>query len=247
MHNNFKKIYIYTRVSTRKQSYDNHNGLHIQYTSCSEYTLKNYKKHKNIFNFIDIGSSYDKKNILTKRNKLLKESINNSLVIIYDISRIGRNTIDTIKFLEKIKQKDIMIHSVKDNLTFNKSKLMDKDFYRKVIDSENNSDLKSIAVKKSFSDIKNKGGHIGKAPFGYYTIKINNIRHLKEDSHEQEMIKLINKKIRYFSRHCKNPYSKTAEYLNDESLKYKNKPWNRQNVKYVINLSLKYINHSVNI
>lgn len=244
MHDDYVQIYIYTRVSTKKQTSDNKYGLDIQYDTCSNYLLK---KHKKTIHYTDVGSSYNKKNILTERNKLLKESVNNSLIIIYNISRIGRDVIDTIKFLEKIKKKNITIYSVQDNLTFNKSKLMDNEFYHKVINSENNSDLKSVAIKKKIKDIKNKGGYVGKPPFGYYTIKINDIRYLKEDTYEQKIAKLINRKMTSFSRKYNNPYSKTAEYLNNESIFYKNKEWTKQNIKYIITLSSKYINYSMNI
>lgn len=245
-----KNLYIYTRVSTQQQANENKNSLSSQYEECLDYIKNNINKTKKyiekyVSHYCDIGSTYNKKNILTERNKLIKTIENNSLILIYDISRIGRDTFDTIKFLEKIKQKNIQIISVSDNLIYNKCKIMDKDFYHSVIESEKNSDKKSISIKNKINDMKNKGSHIGKPPYGYYTIKINGIKILKEDLHEQEIMKLILKKIRYFKKNNKNPFSLTSEYLNQQNIKYKDKKWTRQYVNYVYTVSFK-INHNFN-
>jgi DNA invertase Pin-like site-specific DNA recombinase len=237
--NTNEKLFIYIRVSTLKQAADDKNGLNIQLDACSEYfnnTINKGKLKKNYLKFNlykDIGSSYGYKNKLIMRNKLLQKLSPKSLIIIYDISRIGRNTIETIEFLKKIKKKDSMIYSVTDNLFFNKCKIMDKQFYYKVIDSEKNSDLKSIACKKKISDIKSKGGFIGKVPFGYYCINESGVRKLKENFHETHVILLIKKKIKYYSKQCSNPYFKTCEYLNNNNILYRDKLWTTIKIRYI--------------
>jgi DNA invertase Pin-like site-specific DNA recombinase len=240
MHNNninyINSINVYIRVSTSKQASDDSNGLDIQLNACQQHCLKNYGKSKkvkaNIFQ--DIGSSYNYKNTLKERNKLLKKLPEESTIIIYDISRIGRNTIETMDFLKKVRQKKSIIYSVNDELYFNKCKLMDKNFYHKVIDSEKSSDLKSIASKKRIQIIKKNGGVIGRIPFGYHCIKEDGIRKLKKNYHENHTISLIKKKMISFSKTCSNPYTKTSEYLNDNDITYRDKLWTARLIKYIV-------------
>jgi DNA invertase Pin-like site-specific DNA recombinase len=232
--NYINTIYTYIRVSTAIQASDDHNGLNIQLNECKKFISKNFKKNKKVNIFQDIGSSYNYKNKLTQLNKLIRELVPESIIVIYDISRIGRNTIETMNFLKKVKQKKSIIYSVKNELYYNKCILMDKKFYHKVIDSELSSDLKSIANKKKILHIKEKGGFIGKIPFGYHCIRINNIRTLTENNHESHVIVLIKKKIKFFSKTCSNPYTKTSQYLNDNNISYRDKKWTTVNIKYII-------------
>jgi hypothetical protein len=54
------------------------------------------------------------------------------------------------------------------------------------------SDLKSIKLKATFENIKNKGGFLGKeAPFGYKVVRINGLRKLEPNTYEQKILKEI--------------------------------------------------------
>lgn len=230
-------INVYIRVSTSKQASDRHNGLNIQLDTCKQYISDNkYSKYfdkNNIYK--DIGSTYNYKNKLGQRNKLLKLLTPKTLIVIYSISRIGRNTIETMDFLKKVREKNCIIYSVTDNLYFNKDKLVDKDFYYKVIESEKTSDLKSIACKKNIKNIKKRGGFIGKIPYGYYCEKINNIRKLRVNSREQNIIFTIEKKILYYKKlGKKDAFIRTSEYLNKNNLLYRDKRWTVSFIRYVL-------------
>ena len=229
-------INVYIRVSTSKQASDGHNGLNIQLEKCKEFISNNqYNKYFNNNGvYKDIGSTYNYKNNLRQRNKLLKLLKPKTLIVIYSISRIGRNTIETMDFLKKVREKDGIIYSLTDNLYFNKDKLVDKDFYYKVIDSEKTSDLKSIACKKNIVNVKKLGGFVGKIPYGYYCEKVNNLRKLKINSREQNIIFTIQKKILYYKKLKKrDAFIRTSEYLNKNNISYRDKKWTASFVRYV--------------
>ena len=243
--NPINTINIYTRVSTNVQASDNHNGLDIQLKECKKYFSKTYKKRTKFNILQDIGSSYNYKNKLVQRNKLLRTLQPESTIIIYSISRIGRNTIETMDFLKKVKQKNSVIYSVTDELFFNKCKLMDKDFYHKVIDSEKSSDLKSIACKKRIQHTKKLGGFIGRVPFGYHCVRENGVRTLKENYHESHVVTLIKKKIKSFAKTSSNPYTKTSEYLNENDILNRDKKWTARTVKYIVMNDMNNLNRKL--
>ena len=161
---NPNRIYVYLRVSTKSQAYKT-NGLSDQHKICTEYIKDNFKGY-NADYYEEIGSSYNNKSNLPVLNKIIRKFEPNSLLIVRDISRLGRDTFQVISFINKIKKLNSHIIGITDNLCYNYSRLMDREFSHKVIDSEKDSDKKNLILTKRISAIKNAGGHLGKAPYG---------------------------------------------------------------------------------
>jgi DNA invertase Pin-like site-specific DNA recombinase len=231
-------IYVYFRVSTKAQTYKS-NGLDEQNQICSDYLKKNYPKYE-VEYYNDIGSSYNDKNILTNLNKIIRKMYTNSLLLVRDISRLGRNTFQVFNLLKKIKKTDSHIISIEENLCYNFTRLMDRKFSHHVIDSEEKSDDKSIKSKNRYNLIKKSGGYTGIVPpYGTQIIKSNKIPYIYKNSNEINTLKLIKDiYLKYLD------ITKTTNYLNKNNHKdRKNILWTDNRIsnilkKYFPNITL---------
>lgn len=227
MNTNFNNIFIYTRVSTIKQS-NKTISLINQYDTCKNYISSNYF-YKNIYHFQDIASSYKNKNALRRQKIMVKSISKNDLIIIYDISRLGRNIYQVIDFLEKIKNKGAMIYSVEDKLFYGKDKLLDNLFLHKVIKAKEFSDFLSNRTKNSQAFIKENGGHIGKIPYGYKLSYIDGLPKLIINDDEEKIIKLI---INKHDKECLS-FNEITKFLNNNLIKKRDSYWTFANVRYI--------------
>lgn len=230
---NPQTIYVYLRVSTKTQTYK-YNGLKEQNNICQEYIRKNFPLHNKIKieYYTDVGSSYNEKNTLCNLNKIIRKlsSETNSVILVKDISRLGRNTFQVFNLLRKIKKHDSHIVSIEENLCYNYSKLMDKTFFHTIIDSEEKSDLKSVNSINRIQKIKSMGGYIGKVPYGTQIIKKNNIPYIYKNPTEINIIKIIKK---VFLKNLN--IVKTTKYLNTHNIKYRNNiNWTENKVSTLI-------------
>lgn len=108
-----KHVFAYCRVSTSKQFIEN------QYEE-----IKNYADDKNfdipINNiFSDNAISGAKCWLDRKTNDLYKTICDNGVLIIVEISRLGRNASEVIELLSMLFRKNIMVHDIKNELIFN--------------------------------------------------------------------------------------------------------------------------------
>jgi DNA invertase Pin-like site-specific DNA recombinase len=222
-------IYVYLRVSTYAQTYKS-NGLKEQNEICQEYIKNNFLKFNGEIQFYtDVASSYNNKNVLINLNKIIRKisSQPNSILLVRDISRLGRDTFQVFSLLRKIRKSKSYIIGIEENLCYNYSKLMDKKFSHSIIDSEEHSDIKSIKLTQIINKIKSVGGYIGRVPYGCMTIKKNNIPYIYKNPSEINVITMIkNVFLKYKS------IEKTTKYLNTKNFKYRNnKNWNEIQIK----------------
>lgn len=188
------QIYVYYRVSTRQQADCDRSGLDIQTDECDNYALKIFKvREKDINYYCDIGSTYNNKGALKEQSKMLREMYRDSVLLIHDVSRLGRNTSTVFKFLDKIKKLNCCIISITDNVCFGKTRLLDKKFYLQIVKSEESSDKKSYRMTTYLRAVNAAGGHIGRPPYGYNVQKINGVPRLVKNTEEQKCISYIKK------------------------------------------------------
>jgi hypothetical protein len=157
---------------------------------------------------------------------MLRELKSNSVICIYDVSRLGRNTQQVFSALRKVTKLNSKIIAVQDNITFGVNKMIDKRFYNKVIQAETESDIKSVNAKQKFAILKKNKIHIGKVPFGY---SLEN-KQLIINSDEQKIIKLLIEKYKELKS-----YAKVAEYNNNNNILYRNNLWSSKTISYLIN------------
>lgn len=229
---NISNIYIYLRVSTKNQESDS-NGLENQKKICEQYIKDHFGKINsfNIEYYTDIASSYNKPDALKKLNKLLKNILSESIIIVGDVSRLGRNCFQVFTMLRKIKKSNCKIIAVSDGLIYNNSnKLMDKKFYNKIIEAEQSSDLKSIKSSERIQFIKKHNGYLGKAFYGTKILKINNIPRLHKNNEEIKNINLMKSQYKILKE-----FDMVADYMNlNNKLNRKGKIWNEKTIRQVL-------------
>jgi DNA invertase Pin-like site-specific DNA recombinase len=226
-------IYVYLRVSTQAQTYKT-NGLDEQNKVCQKYIKDMFSKFKGSIEFYtDIASSYNNKNTLINLNKITRKlsSTPNSLLLVRDISRLGRDTFQVFSLLRKIKKTNSFIIGIEENLCYNYTKLMDRKFSHAIIDSEEHSDTKSIGTKNRINKIISVGGYVGRVPYGTKIIKKNNIPYIYKNPNEINILKMI--KSLFLKYKC---VIKTTKYLNTHNFKYRNNvDWTETQIKKKIN------------
>ena len=83
-------VCVYTRVSTRKQSTEDKYGLSSQKELCKGYINKFYPSVNESY-WEDIGSSYKNKLTLREMGNMIRKLKPNSLIVISEVTRLGRN------------------------------------------------------------------------------------------------------------------------------------------------------------
>lgn len=225
---NPNKIYVYLRVSTKSQTMET-NGLDNQLKICSDYIYNNFK-NISVEYFREIGSSYNDKSKLPILNKMIKKFEPSSLLIVRDISRLGRNTFQVFTLLKNIKKLKSHIISISDNLCYNHSRLMDRDFSHKIIDAEKESDIKNLSLTRRIEEIKKSGGYYGNPPFGTVKIKLNNVPYLYKNHAELDIINLMKKLYKKETN-----INKVVNYLNSNKIYNRNnKLWTEYAVKNIL-------------
>ncbi len=101
------KNIAYVRVSTDKQDLENQKHQILNYT--------NSKKLGHI-KFIEIQISSRKKDEDRKIDELLETLCENDILIVAELSRIGRSVINVIDIVNKLVAKKINIHIIKENM-----------------------------------------------------------------------------------------------------------------------------------
>lgn len=225
-------IYVYLRVSTHAQTHKS-NGLGEQNEICQAYIKKHFPKLiNNVEFFTDVGSSYNGKNKLINLNKLIRRltTQTNALLLVRDISRLGRDTFQVFSLLRKIKKSNSHIIGIEENLCYNHSRLMDRKFSHSIIDSEEHSDFKSIKSTNRINKIISNGGYVGRVPYGCMIVKKNNIPYIYKNPNEINIIQMIKQVFLKYRN-----VLKTVKYLNTKNFKYRNGiEWNDKQITYYL-------------
>lgn len=251
---------IYCRSSTLKQNQGNHMSIETQLFYCKNYC------EENKLNITKCESEICSAVSITNQRKLLKiiNTNRNLNIIIYDTSRFSRNVYDGINLLRKCKNKNIIIHIVKDL-----AKSDNKYGYLKIVDGIKNAEIESATtsdrVRNAINFRRSLGHKIGRCPFGYKVEKINNIRKFAIDENGQNVISLM--KTLYYGgtislvnvlmdkivgyeieqlftdnsgdtniiKYGNMTYDMVADFLNEHKIKYFNKDWKGTNISSILN------------
>jgi len=184
---------IYARTSTAEQNSDEENchSIATQVVTCEQYASSKG------FNLIDTIEETRRAHNITKSllYDILKDHTNIHLIVV-DGSRLSRNRLEAVFFLEQCKKQNIIIHLVRDqaisntmygfNMVFNSvmSACIESEKFKQRVTESNN-------IKRAL------GNDFGPAPFGMKRQKIVSddcdipITKKVYDEHEQKIIKLI--------------------------------------------------------
>lgn len=180
-----KKCIIYIRVSSDKQTGDDHHSLQMQEDMCKNYAKLYSYGIKDIF--IDAGLSGTNMNRPNLFKALEKMDETDSLMV-YSISRLSRNMRDFSNIIYDLTKKKQFLISVSehfDSSTPSGSLIMNL--------LACFSEFEASQISKRTSDTmrnqKEKGLHMGKIPFGWRKTDIKGV--FEEDKNEQNIIKKI--------------------------------------------------------
>ena len=177
-------VISYSRISSLSQK--NGYSLSTQKNIIKEYAQNN---NMNILNeYSDIGSGTNMKK-LKNLNNLINENTNCMLLVV-NIDRFSRNLYDGIEYLNILKSKNIILKSIEQNVSTDNITGL-RLIKSCMNDSEFESNMIGFRVKKSLKLIKEKGGHIGPAPFGFKKSRIKNIPVKVQNKNELLIIDLI--------------------------------------------------------
>ena len=105
------KVVIYTRVSTISQDVERQSNELLEYC--------NYKGYEVVKEFTEIVSGTKTRKQRVEMSKLLDfidKSGDINGVLVWELSRLGRNTLDVLEILGTLSEKKIWVYSKKDNL-----------------------------------------------------------------------------------------------------------------------------------
>lgn len=235
-----KHIYIYTRVSTEdqvkggKSKHDDYGlGMQAQVEICSNFYNENLEFDLRTTPQIisDVGSTFNDQGKMVNFDLLLKNLPEKSLIMIVDVSRLGRNIYQTTRNYEIIEKAKSWIYSVNENKIFGKDRGDDLFFFGKSLEAESFSINKSSNTKAIFKIIKDKGGYIGGIPFGMRLRKGKGGVHKLERNPKQSMT--IKKIITMYTRGIRvGDIEKSL--ANNNANNYKGKPIKKSLISRIV-------------
>lgn len=172
--NDHSTAIIYVRVSSVYQTgksndskYSSGPVLNGQIEICKRFYNDMFPRRLDPVVVSDVGSSFNNKNKLVNLDNMINDMEENTLIIIHDISRLGRNVYQTFSNVyESVELKKSKIYSVIDKKLFGNDRLEDIDFFRQSVEAEAESAKRSTIAKERNNYIRSIGGHVGKVPFG---------------------------------------------------------------------------------
>jgi DNA invertase Pin-like site-specific DNA recombinase len=222
-------IYIYSRVSSKSQSKDLKLGLQTQKAICEEYFRNNYPNTE-VGYWADVGSSYKNNKILKECGSFIQKLKPNSLIVVSEVSRLGRSFSMVKTLLDKVKKTSSFIVSVSENLIYGSTKISDSKFIKRVMDAQKESDVLSQRIKNTQKYIRNAGGYIGKPPFGYKIVK--NFLGIPVLQKNPLHFKFIDLMVDYIDQSY--TYKQIANILNEQNLLLNDKKWNHLTIKKIL-------------
>lgn len=182
-----KNTIIYIRVSTQRQ---------VEHGKSIENQLKrlrDYCSFNNFENIIEIsdegisGKNQNRVGFKKMMNLIKNHQVDN--VVVYSLSRFGRNTIDTIQTIELFNKLNVSLHSLTENLDTSSSIGR---FFISILSSLSQLEREQIGerTKSVLQMKKQKGERVGQINFGY-KLGENNKLVICED--EQETLSIIKK------------------------------------------------------
>jgi DNA invertase Pin-like site-specific DNA recombinase len=248
---------IYVRSSTNNQNNPliNSASQATQTTVCEQYC-----KDKKIHNSNNIQHETCSASGSIKQ-KILLNIINtnkNKTLICYDVTRFSRSHRYGTELIHKCIDNNLEVHFVRENIVVKDSKELHR-FAMALLNAQNESDVLSARIKDSINFRKSNGTYnFIREKFGFDISKDNNNKKILKINHQEqqvieEMLKLyygcLSSEIKLENNIIDDSIimygnygnSSIASFLNDNEILNKNKKWNANNIKNVIDKNCKYI------
>lgn len=221
---------VYCRISNKR---DNNFSISGQENICTEYCNKNniliYKTICEIISVRNIGECHRLELVM---DEMEKNGV--SRIIVSNVSRFSRNTREALHLLEKLRQRNITVHSVLDNCSYDGNSTNKFQFRNCLNLAEFESDQLSDRLRTSVVNRKKIGHKIGKAKFGfeiYYDE--NGVRRERHNQHEMEILRTI-RDMKYDGKSTRE----ISDHLNKKRMfTTRWKPWTYLRVYYVVRMT----------
>lgn len=224
--------YLYLRTSTPRTN-DGQVSIEVQKNELMQYCRVNNVAIKGIY--LDEGASARNMKNLEGLDIILNNIQPNDVLMVWDISRFSRNSLQALHLLEDLSKQNIQIYFLKENISYDTA--MNKHYVRQALSTAQlYSDTISEKVKSAIQYKKSKGSHIGKTKYGYTINNVNGIRKLVKCKKEQNDIKLIqnicnkikqDNSLDYLSS---EHYNYIANILNSKNIKFRGRAYTKSNV-----------------
>lgn len=239
-----KNVYIYTRVSTKNQvgTNDEYNvGIETQNFICRDYytekledIISENEDSNPVPTYVqEVGSSFNNEDKLVELTRLIESLPMRSVILISEITRLGRNIYQVIeKVYKPVERKKSLIISVNDEKVFGYNRSDDLYFFQKTIQAESQSIDRSIDSKKRAEIAKRRGSYVGGIPYGM-KLKRDNRNKIHKLVRDPKQGAIIRKIIGYYSRGS-TPKQIAQILENDPRNKYRGKPITKSLVARII-------------
>jgi len=221
------KVVLYQRVSSKGQDEPQYGraGIETQNHALLKYCVDN-SLHV-VSTYRDVGSAYNRPWALSEIKKITK--MKGVCILVYSVSRFSRNLGYGQELLQTIHSKGSWVYSVVEQVSS-----YDDKFYSLMQDAQNESEMISRKVIDSNRRIRDMGGWIGKAPYGYNVIVDDSgIRRLVENSDEQCVIRVMNELAEQARQQGTNPISYIKHSIG--GFVYRDgKEWTSEKIKKVL-------------
>lgn len=236
--------YIYTRVSSKRQGESNHVSLDTQLQKCMEHLDA---RPTAIYSESVSGRVLENQTELMNLVNVLE---NGDVIVVYNVSRFTRDAAYGIDLLNDFHRRKICVISVIEGINSIANRVS---FRTKLVEANEESDVISDRVRGATEFIKQHGGHIGVAPYGYMTVRSTKsaveggtycplilqpnplemgivkriVYHVDNRTHLDDLIESQPKHMQ------EGICNLIADVLNGDGLTRRGKPWTPQSVKAI--------------
>ena len=235
---NPKEAFIYCRSCIDPEKIEKQKDICIQYCGDNSIPIEYLIK--------DDVSGRNMKNINYELGVFIPYLKEGNVIIVSEPGVLGRDLVKVTSFLYDMKQKDIDIHFVKQNIIFNKDTTPENKFI--IRDVLNNAELVSDKKSKSFRDkqmkLRKSGHQLGTPPYGMKVKNINGIRKFVTNKGEQKVITKIMTLYKVFMVQNGNKKKQTYQsiidkFKGDKTLEEDKIPDNPNFIMKIVNKQLK--------
>jgi len=178
---NLAMIYAYIRVSTDKQSVENQRFEILKYADSKKITIDKW-----------IEETVSSKRKLADRmlGKTLDNLNTEDILIISELSRLGRNLMEVMSILHNCMDKDVKVHTIRENYELGNNISSKVLAFAFSLSAEIERQLISQRTKEALARKKSEGMKLGRPKGSLST-------HTKLSGKEQQIKELLDKRISY--------------------------------------------------
>jgi len=154
-------VYLYERVSSKGQNNPEYGRVGMD---TQNHELLKYCYERNMMirgTFTDVGSGRDVDN-LRDFQRMVKRMPRGTCVMVYSVSRFGRNLQQVQGYLNALHQKDCYVYAVTEGVSS-----FDQQFLNLVVQAQQESVQLSATMRASVARRRQEGHWIGQAPYGF--------------------------------------------------------------------------------